>query len=80
MRTLAEGDWLGQTTLTREPVATTARALTETALIQIERHHLEALVYRKPLLLQDISRSIDDQRENVKQALAGAVNPAPKGA
>ncbi|BBY53533.1 mechanosensitive ion channel [Mycobacterium koreense] len=80
VRTLAEGDWLGQTTLTREPVATTARALTETALIQIERHHLETLVYRKPLLLQDISRSIDDQRENVKQALAGAVHPAPKSA
>ncbi|MCV7317522.1 mechanosensitive ion channel [Mycolicibacillus parakoreensis] len=79
VRTLGEGDWLGQTTLTREPVTTTARALTETALIQIERHHLEALVYRKPLLLQDISRSIDDQRDNVKQALGGAANAAPKG-
>jgi small-conductance mechanosensitive channel len=70
VRVLSEGDWLGQTTLTREAVVTTARALVETAVMEIERHHLERLVHNKPLLLQDIGRTIEEQREGAQRALA----------
>lgn len=75
VRTLVAGDWLGQTALTREPVSTTACALTETTVAEIGHRHLEQLVYRKPLLLQDISRTIDDLREGAQRAVATA--PAP---
>lgn len=70
VRTLTDGDCLGQTTLTREPVKTAARALVETAVVQIERHHLEQLVHRKPLLLQDIGHAIDEDREGLQRAFA----------
>ncbi|MEZ0364463.1 mechanosensitive ion channel domain-containing protein [Mycobacterium sp. pUA109] len=70
VHTLSVGDCLGQTTLTREPVTTTARALTETTVAHIDRGALEELVRRKPLLLQDIGRTIEEQREGVQRALA----------
>lgn len=72
--TLNEGELLGQTALTREPVRTTARALTETVVVHMERSHLEKLVYRKPMLLHELSRSIDQNREDVQRALATASN------
>lgn len=72
LRTLTQGDCLGQTTLTREPVKTAARALVETTVVEIARHQLEQLVHRNPLLLQDIGRTIEEQREGVRHALATA--------
>lgn len=71
-RTLEEGDFLGQTTLTREPVSATAYALSEVTVLQIEREHVEELVARKPLLLHDIGRVIEERRANFRQALAAA--------
>lgn len=75
VRTLAAGDWLGQTALTREPVKTSARALAEVTVVEIEHRHLEQLVQRKPLLLQDISRTIDEQRYGAQRALAMSTAP-----
>jgi cyclic nucleotide-binding protein len=74
VRTLDEGDFLGQTALTREPVAASAYALGEVTVLQIDREHIEELVGRKPLLLQDIGRAIEERRAKVRQALAAAQN------
>ena len=74
IRTLDEGAFIGQTTLTREPVAASAYALGEVSVLQIDREHIEELVARKPLLLQDIGRAIEERRANVRQALAVAQN------
>jgi small-conductance mechanosensitive channel len=70
VRTLEEGDFLGSTTLTREPATTTAYALEEVTVLQIDREHIEELVGRKPLLLQDIGRTIEQRRASVQRALA----------
>jgi len=70
VRTLEEGDFLGSTTLTREPAATTAYALDEVTVLQIDREHVEELVGRKPLLLQDIGRTIELRRASIQRALA----------
>ena len=74
MRTLEEGDFLGQTALTREPVAAGAYALDEVTVLQIDREHIEELVARKPVLLQEIGRAIEERRANVRRALAAATN------
>ncbi len=70
--TLEQGDFLGQTALTREPVITTAYALTEVTVAQFDRECIEDLVARKPVLLQDIGRAIEERRASVKQALGAA--------
>jgi small-conductance mechanosensitive channel len=72
VRTLEEGDFLGQTALTREPVAASAYALEEVTVLRVEREYIEELVARKPLLLQDIGRAIEERRANVRRALAAA--------
>jgi CRP-like cAMP-binding protein len=72
VRTLEGGDFLGQTALTREPVAASAYALEEVTVLQVEREYIEEIVARKPLLLQDIGRAIEERRANVRRALAAA--------
>jgi small-conductance mechanosensitive channel len=72
VRTLEEGDFIGQTTLTREPVAAAAYALEEVTVLQIDREYIEELVARKPLLLQDIGRAIEERRANVRRVLTAA--------
>ncbi|WP_102143776.1 mechanosensitive ion channel domain-containing protein [Mycobacterium hubeiense] len=73
VRTLEEGDFLGQTTLTREPVSATASALDEVTVLEIEREHIEELVARKPVLLQEIGRAIEERKAHVKRVLAAAI-------
>jgi small-conductance mechanosensitive channel len=70
--TLNEGSFLGQTTLTREPVLATARALVEVTAVQIGREHIEELLQQKPLLLQEFGRLIEERRGHVRRALAAA--------
>jgi small-conductance mechanosensitive channel len=72
VRTLEQGDFLGQTTLTREPVSASAHALDEVTVLQIDREHIEDLVARKPVLLQEIGRAIEERRATVRRALAAA--------
>ena len=74
MRTLEEGDFLGQTTLTREPVRASARALDEVTVLQLGREQIEELVGRKPVLLQEIGRAIDDRRADVRRAISAAAD------
>jgi small-conductance mechanosensitive channel len=70
IRTLDVGDFIGQTALTREPLRSTAIALEEVTALQIDREHIEELVLRKPLLLQEIGRVIEERRIDIRRALA----------
>jgi small-conductance mechanosensitive channel len=72
VRILDAGDFLGSTALTREPVTSGAYAVDEVTVLQIEREHVEQLVLRKPLLLQEIGRTIEDRNVDVRRALAAA--------
>ena len=72
VRTLEKGDFLGQTALTREPVGAAAYALEEVTALQIERDIVQELVSRKPVLLQDIGRAIEERRASLRRALAAA--------
>jgi CRP-like cAMP-binding protein len=72
VRTLEQGDFLGQTALTREAVAASAYALEEVTVLQIERDYIQELVARKPLLLQDIGRAIEERRATARRVLAAA--------
>jgi len=72
--TLEEGAFIGQTTLTRQPVLAGAYALEEVTVLQIERKAMEELVSRKPVLLQEIGRAIEDRRANVQRVLAAVAD------
>jgi CRP-like cAMP-binding protein len=62
---LEPGSYLGLTTLTRQPNLTTAYALEEVTALELDREHIEDLVMRSPLLLQELGRIIDDRRKRV---------------
>jgi small-conductance mechanosensitive channel/CRP-like cAMP-binding protein len=62
---LEEGSFLGLTTLTRQPSLSTAYALEEVTALEIDREHIEDLVMRSPLLLQELGRIIEDRRKRV---------------
>ena len=68
LATLHEGDFIGQTALTREPVTGNAYAVGEVTILQIDRNTVEQLVFRKPELLQDLSEAIDERRERARTA------------
>jgi hypothetical protein len=62
---LEEGSFVGLTTLTRQPNLSTAYALEEVTAMEIDREHIEDLVMRSPLLLQELGRIIEDRRKGV---------------
>ena len=68
--TLHEGDFLGQTALTREPVMGNGYAVGEVTVLRVDRDTLEHLVFRKPDLLQDLSQAIDERRERSREVAA----------
>jgi small-conductance mechanosensitive channel len=74
VRIVEEGDFIGSTALTREAVTSGAYAVDEVTVLQIEREHMEELVLRKPLLLQEIGRTIEERHEDVLRALAAATD------
>ena len=51
-----------------------AYALEEVTVLQIERKAMEELVSRKPVLLQEIGRAIEDRRANVQRVLAAVAD------
>ncbi|MGB8209048.1 MAG: mechanosensitive ion channel family protein [Mycobacterium sp.] len=65
---LEEGSFLGLTTLTRQPNLATAYALEEVTALEIDREHIEDLVMRSPLLLQELGRIIEDRRKETSRA------------
>lgn len=74
--TLHEGDFIGQTALTREPVTGSSFAIGEVTVLQMPRDTLEHLVFRKPELLQDLSQAIDERRARAREVAAQADEPA----
>lgn len=74
--TLAEGAFLGLTTLTRQPNITAAYALEEVTALEIDREHVEKFVMRKPALLRDLDRMIDERRGLVGRLDTGGVPPS----
>jgi small-conductance mechanosensitive channel len=68
------GDFIGSTTLTRQPVASDAYATGEVTALQIAREHMETLVLRNPLLLQEIGRTIKERDDDVRRALGDATH------
>jgi CRP-like cAMP-binding protein len=60
---LEQGSFFGLTTLTRQPNFATAYALEEVTALEIDREHIEDLVMRSPLLLQELGRIIEDGRK-----------------
>jgi CRP-like cAMP-binding protein len=74
VRTLEPGDFLGQTALTREPVSASAYAIDEVTVVEVGRDYIEDLVARKPVLLQDIGRTIDERRADLRRAISAAAD------
>ncbi len=72
--TLDEGGFLGQSTLTRQPVIGNAHAVDEVTVIHVDREHIEMLVQRNPLLLQEFGRTIEERRANARKALTAAAD------
>ncbi|KAA8967312.1 mechanosensitive ion channel family protein [Mycobacterium sp.] len=66
--TLGAGSFLGLTALTRQPNLAGAFALAEVTAVLIDRDQLERLVMRKPLLLHDLGRIIDERRSGISRA------------
>ena len=60
---LESGSFLGLTTLTRQPSLSSAYALEEVTALELDRDHIEDLVMRSPLLLQELGRVIEDRRK-----------------
>ncbi len=72
--TLDEGGFLGQSTLTRQPVIGNAHAVDEVTVVHVDREHIEMLVQRNPLLLQEFGRTIEERRANARKALTAAAD------
>jgi CRP-like cAMP-binding protein len=66
--TLEEGSFLGLTALTRQPNLASAYALEEVTALEIDRDHLQNLVMREPLLLQDFGHILEERQSKVRQA------------
>lgn len=62
---LEEGSFLGLSSLTRQPSVAGAYALEEVTALEIDREHIEDLVLRTPLLLQEFGRIIEDRRSEL---------------
>jgi small-conductance mechanosensitive channel len=63
---LEEGSFLGLSSLTRQPSLAGAYAVDEVTALEIEREHIEDLVLRTPLLLQELGRIHEDRRRDVR--------------
>jgi small-conductance mechanosensitive channel len=69
--TLFEGSFLGLTALTRQPNLATAYALEEVTALEIDREHLEHLVMREPVLLQNFGHILEERQSKVRQVRGG---------
>ncbi|MEB3983382.1 mechanosensitive ion channel family protein [Mycobacterium sp. 663a-19] len=69
--TLMQGSFLGLTALTRQPNMASAYALEEVTALEIDREHVEHLVMREPLLLQNFGRILEERQSKVRQARRG---------
>jgi hypothetical protein len=68
LNVLEEGSLLGLTTLTRQPNFANAYAREEVTALEVNREHIEDVVMRTPLLLQELGRMIEDRRKETARA------------
>ena len=54
--------------MTRQPNPAGAYALDEVTALEIDREHIEEIVTRKPELLQDLGRLIDERHSKARGA------------
>lgn len=66
------GDYIGQTTLTREPAFTTSTATETTTVLRMPLQAIDALVRSRPELARQIGQSIETKRRLANEALATA--------
>ncbi|GAY16817.1 mechanosensitive ion channel family protein [Mycobacterium sp. shizuoka-1] len=64
------GSFLGQSTLTRQPVIGWSYAVGEVTMVFLGRDQVEAIVRDNPLLLQEFGRTIEQRREHMMRAVA----------
>ena len=64
-----EGSFLGQSALTRQPVLGSAYAVGEVTTVHVARDKMADLVQQNPKLLQEIGRTIEQRRADVRRAL-----------
>ncbi len=67
---LEEGSFLGQSTLTRQPVIGSGFAVDEVTVVRVGRARIKKLVYENPLLLEEFGRIIEGRRTTMINALA----------
>jgi CRP-like cAMP-binding protein len=60
--TLSQGDYIGQTALTRERVAAGVVAIDEVTVLRVPVASMDRFVHRKPELARDIGKAIGQQR------------------
>ncbi|MGY4712813.1 mechanosensitive ion channel domain-containing protein [Mycolicibacterium sp. CBM1] len=70
--TLEKGSFIGQTTLTRQPVIGSTYAVGEVTVVSVGRDQIERIVHENPLLLQEFGRAIEQRRAHVLRAVATA--------
>lgn len=66
---LDEGSFLGQTTLTRQRLISSAYAVNEVTVVFVERDVIATVVQQNPVLMQEFGRTIEERRANVLEAL-----------
>jgi len=69
-----EGSFLGQSTLTRQPVLGSAYAVGEVTMVFVARDKIADLVQRNPLLLQEFGQTIEERRAHVLRAMDQAAD------
>jgi len=69
---LRAGDYLGQSSLTRQSVTADAIAAEETTVVRAPREFIDELARERPALAKDLSRAIDMRRKAVRDALSGS--------
>lgn len=70
--TLDAGAFVGQSTLTRQPVIGSSYAVDEVTVVAVGRDQIERIVHENPLLLQEFGRAIEQRRAFVLRAVARA--------
>ncbi|WP_431232090.1 mechanosensitive ion channel domain-containing protein [Mycolicibacterium psychrotolerans] len=64
------GSFLGQSTLTRQPVIGWSYAVGEVTMVYLAREQVETIVHENPLLLQEFGRTIEQRRDYMLRAVA----------
>jgi small-conductance mechanosensitive channel len=64
------GSFLGQSTLTRQPVIGWSYAVGEVTMVYLGREQVETIVRENPLLLQEFGRTIEQRRAHMLRAVA----------